>query len=192
VVASDPPVRRNHKGGRPPTPDRVVLSGILYRLRTGCQWEAIPKEFGSGSTCYRRFRKWQQAHVFELMHREMLRYYDDKVGLEWDWTSLDSASKSAKRGDLTGPKPTDRAKLGTKRHVLTDGKGIPLGVTLTGANVRDKHMCGKTLDAVVLKGSRGPRRPKNLCLDKDMPAMTTPARRSSPHQAHQRDGSRRR
>ena len=34
-----------------PTPDRVVLSGILYRLRTGCQWEAIPKEFGSGSTC---------------------------------------------------------------------------------------------------------------------------------------------
>jgi transposase len=36
-----PPVRRNHKGGRPPTPDRVVLSGILYRLRTGCQWEAI-------------------------------------------------------------------------------------------------------------------------------------------------------
>src|ERR1700732_5371876 len=43
-----PPVRRHHKGGRPPTPDRVVLSGILYRLRTGCQWEAIAKEFGSG------------------------------------------------------------------------------------------------------------------------------------------------
>jgi hypothetical protein len=44
---------------------------------------------GDGSTCYRRFRKWQQAHVFEMMHR-MLRYYDDKVGLEWDWTSLDT------------------------------------------------------------------------------------------------------
>jgi transposase len=37
-----PPVRRNHKGGRPPTPDRVALSGILYRRRTGCQWEASP------------------------------------------------------------------------------------------------------------------------------------------------------
>jgi hypothetical protein len=53
--------------------------------------------------------------VFELMHREMLHYYDDKVGLEWDWTSLDSASiKAPTRGDLTGPKPTDRAKLGTQ------------------------------------------------------------------------------
>ena len=49
-----PPVRPNHKGGRPPTPGRVVLSGILYRLRTDCQWEAIPREFGNGSTCYRR------------------------------------------------------------------------------------------------------------------------------------------
>jgi len=101
-----PPVRRNHKGGCPPTPDRVVLSGILYRLRTGCQWEAIPKELGSGSTCYRRFKKWQQAHVFELMHREMLRYYDDKVGLEWDWTSLDSANiKAPKGGTSQAPTP---------------------------------------------------------------------------------------
>ena len=119
------------------------------------------------------------------MHREMLRYYDDKVGLEWDWTSVDSASIKAPKGDLTGPNPTDRAKLGTKRHVLTDGQGIPLGVTLTGANVHDKHMCGKTLDAVVLKGSRGPRRPKNLCLDKGyddkQPKQEARARGVKPH-----------
>src|SRR5258708_585609 len=74
--------------------------------------------------------------------------------------------QGTKRGDLTGPNPTDRAKLGTKRHVLTDGQGIPLAVTLTGANVHDMHMVGATLDAVPLRAPRGTRRPKNLCLDK--------------------------
>jgi transposase len=75
-------------------------------------------------------------------------------------------SQGTKRGDLTGPSPTDRAKLGTKRHILTDADGVPLAVTITGANVHDKWMVGQTLDAMVLRGPRGPRRPKNLCLDK--------------------------
>ena len=74
--------------------------------------------------------------------------------------------EGAKRGGLTGPNPTDRAKLGTKRHVLTDGRGVPLAITLTGANVHDKWMVASTLDAVLLRAPRGPRRPRNLCLDK--------------------------
>ncbi len=53
-----------------------------------------------------------------------------------------------------------------KRHVLTDGRGVPLSVLITGANVHDKWMVADALDAVVLRSSRGPRRPKNLCLDK--------------------------
>jgi transposase len=44
------------------------MAGIQYRLRTGCQWDAIPKEFGSGSTCYRRFVEWRKAGVFYMMH----------------------------------------------------------------------------------------------------------------------------
>lgn len=74
--------------------------------------------------------------------------------------------EGAKRGDLTGPSPTDRAKSGTKRHILTDVRGVVLAVTITGANTHDKWMVGQTLDASVFRGSRGPRRPKNLCLDK--------------------------
>ncbi len=53
-----------------------------------------------------------------------------------------------------------------KRHVLTDGDGVPLSVLITGANVHDKWMVAGALDAVVLRSPRGPRRPKNLCLDK--------------------------
>jgi len=53
-----------------------------------------------------------------------------------------------------------------KRHVLTDGRGVPLAALVTAANVHDKWMVASVLDAVVLKASRGPRRPENLCLDK--------------------------
>jgi hypothetical protein len=62
----------------------------------------------------------------------------------------------------------DAARLAKrrKRHVLTGGRGIPLAVTLTGANVHDKWMVGATLDAALIYGSRGPRRPEHICLDK--------------------------
>jgi len=100
------PARRHDKskGGRPPIPDRVLMCGILYRLRTGCQWDAIPSEFGSGTTCYRRFVEWTKAGVFRLMHLEMLLYYDQQVGIDWAWASLDSASvKAPKGGSSPGP-----------------------------------------------------------------------------------------
>ena len=53
-----------------------------------------------------------------------------------------------------------------KRHVLTDGRGVPLSVLITGANVHDKWMVAAALDAVLLRAPRGPRCPEHLCLDK--------------------------
>jgi transposase len=65
VVAPQLPLERpKPKGGRPRVPDRVVLAGTLYRLRTGCQWHALPAEFGSGSTCHARHPQWAAAGVF--------------------------------------------------------------------------------------------------------------------------------
>ena len=75
-------------------------------------------------------------------------------------------SEGAKRGDHTGPNPTDRAKKGVKRHILTDGRGVPLSVCITAANVHDKWLVGEVLDNVIIRAPRGPRRPKHLCLDK--------------------------
>src|SRR5215813_1467450 len=99
-----PKRRRSPKGGRPPVADRRAMSGILYRLRTGCQWDAIPSEFGSRSTCYRRFVEWTNAGVFKMMHVEMLLLYDEERGIEWAWASLDSASvKAPKGGDSQDP-----------------------------------------------------------------------------------------
>jgi transposase len=81
--------------------------------------------------------------------------------------------EGAKRGDLTGRNPTDRGKRGVKRHILTDAHGVPLAAIITGANVFDGKMLEATLDATVLRGPRGPRRPQHLCLDKAYDSRAT-------------------
>jgi transposase len=53
--------------GRPIIPYRKILDGILYILRTGCQWKMLPTEYGSGSVCHRRFQEWNKLNVFKNM-----------------------------------------------------------------------------------------------------------------------------
>jgi putative transposase len=162
-----PVPKRRTLRGRPRLPDRQVLAGIVYLLRTGCQWKALPQDFGSGSACHARFKAWCEAGVFTAVFSALLEFYDRRRGIQWAWSSLDSAmAKAPKGGDLTGPNPTDRAKSGVKRHILTDGRGVPLAAEISGANVHDKWFVAQTLDAVVVRAPRGPRRPKHLCLDK--------------------------
>jgi putative transposase len=57
--------RRSRKGGRPPLDYRQVMDGIFYVLRTGCQWKAVPKGFGSGSSLHRYFQKWVKRGLFQ-------------------------------------------------------------------------------------------------------------------------------
>jgi len=97
-------------GGRPRVADRVVMAGIVYRLKTGCQWKALPSNFGSGSTCHLRFQQWRRVGVFERIYAELLRYYDQRKGAQLTWTSLDSASVKAPKGGRHRPKPDGSRK----------------------------------------------------------------------------------
>jgi transposase len=79
--------------GRPIIPFRKTMDGVLYVLRTGCQWKMIPKEYGSGSTCHRRFQQWIKIDIFKKIWIKMLQEYDVKVvGIKWTWQSIDSIS----------------------------------------------------------------------------------------------------
>jgi len=110
IAPLDTARRKNTLRGRPPDPDREVLAGIAYRLRTGCQWKALPREFGSGSTCHRHFKKWCAAGVFTKVCSKLLRFYDRRRGIQWKSSSLDSVMvKAPKGGTSRAPtRPTAR------------------------------------------------------------------------------------
>ena len=86
------------KGGRPRIPWRRVLDGIFYVLRTGCQWKAVPPEFGSGSTLHRYFQELVREGIFELIWAIALTEYDDLHGIDWKWQSMDGAMTKAPLG----------------------------------------------------------------------------------------------
>jgi transposase len=90
------------KGGRPRVSDRAALTGILFVLRSGIRWEMLPAELGCGSgvTCWRRLREWQQAGVWERLHRELLRRLRDADRIDWSRACVDSSSIAAKRGAM--------------------------------------------------------------------------------------------
>jgi transposase len=95
-----PPVPPRPKGGRPRVPDRACLTGIIFVLKSGLPWEMLPQEMGCGSgmTCWRRLRDWQEAGVWDALHRVLLDRLGEGGQIDWSRASLDCASIPAKRG----------------------------------------------------------------------------------------------
>ena len=114
------PFTRKPGGGRKPKAARLVFEGIMYLLRTGCQWKALPFErFGSASVIHKRFLEWEQAGVFRALWQEGLAEYDDMAGIAWRWQSLDGAVvKAPLAQESVGPNPTDRGKKWEQAYAL--------------------------------------------------------------------------
>jgi len=86
-------------GGRPRKPDRVCMNGILFVLRTGCQWRALDATgICPGSTAHDRFQEWVEAGVFLRFWQAGLMEYDELQGLDWSWVSMDGAITKAPLG----------------------------------------------------------------------------------------------
>jgi len=103
ILPLDKPAGLN---GRPRVPNRTVMNGVLYVLRTGCQWKMVPREYSSGSTCHLRFQTWVRTGVFRAIWRACLQHYDDLKGIDWRFQSLDSATVSAPVKGGTRPEKT--------------------------------------------------------------------------------------
>ena len=91
------------KGGRPRIPDRAALTGIIFVLKTGIPWEDLPQEMGCGSgmTCWRRLRDWQEAGVWESLHYVILQNLHDTKKIDWSRACIDGSVIQAKRGANT-------------------------------------------------------------------------------------------
>jgi transposase len=92
--------RRFRYPGRRRLPDRECLSGILYVLHTGIPWHDLPPElgFGSGVTCWRRLEEWQEAGVWERLHRLLLTRLRTADRIDFSRAIVDSSQVQAKKG----------------------------------------------------------------------------------------------
>ena len=98
--------------GRKRKEARLVFEAIVYVLRTGCQWKALPAErFGSASAIHKRFLEWAKAGVFMRLWQAGLAEYDEMEGIAWRWQSIDGTMvKAPLAQESVGPNPTDRGK----------------------------------------------------------------------------------
>lgn len=93
-----PPAKPKKESGRPRMDDRKAMTAIFYVLRTGCQWQALPRSLGASSTVHDRFQGWRDAGVFVRMWQAGLHEYDELNGLDWEWQSMDGAMTQAPLG----------------------------------------------------------------------------------------------
>ena len=161
-VLPAPKPRNFRYPGRKPLSNRAVLNGIIFVLKTGIRWIDLPAElnWGCGKLCRERLRDWHEAGVWVALHAVLLAELNHADQIDWSRAAIDSSkARALNGGDKTGKNPTDRGKKGSKHHVITDAKGTPLAVTLTGANRHDVAQALPLVDAIPPVGGK-PGRPR--------------------------------
>tara|TARA_B100001971_G_scaffold183812_1_gene182051 strand:+ start:74 stop:487 length:414 start_codon:yes stop_codon:yes gene_type:complete len=107
--ASDPPKAT----GRPRVPLRLVLDTLIYRLRSGCQWNQLPQDLADDSTAHRTLQRWVALGIWDRLWATIQTACAELGGVDWAWQAADAMlGKARMGGDLVGPNPTDRGKGG--------------------------------------------------------------------------------
>lgn len=105
-----PKPRRKRYPGRKPVDNRKALSGVLFVLKSGIPWEMLPQEMGCGSgmTCWRRLRDWNEAGVWQRLHELLLAKLREADQIDWSRAIVDSASIRAVGGGEKNRAQSDR------------------------------------------------------------------------------------
>ena len=106
---------RKHTG-RPPACWRGCINGIIFQMRTSCQWNKLPKEFGDDSTVHRWFQRWAEEGVLERIWAVLVEHCDELRGVEWKWQAADgSLGKARFGGPMSGRTPRIGRKTAPRR-----------------------------------------------------------------------------
>ena len=99
ILLEDAPPKRT---GRKRASWRRALDGILFRMRSGCQWNKLPKEFGDDSTVHRWFQRWSRNGIFRRIWALLVEQCDELGAVYWKWQSADGAMGKARFGGKKG------------------------------------------------------------------------------------------
>ena len=94
VLEMDAPKTR----GRRRVDPRQMLNGIIYRLRSGCQWNRLPKELGDDSTIHRTLQRWVELGVLSRMWAVLIEGCEELGNVKWEWQAADGAMGKARFG----------------------------------------------------------------------------------------------
>jgi len=98
--------------GRPRIDQRAALDAIIFRLRSGCQWNRLPDRFPDDSSVHRTFQRWVDRGVFPAIWAVLVEECDALGGVEWDWQSVDAAMRKARLGGImSDPTPRTVARM---------------------------------------------------------------------------------
>jgi len=97
LAEHDPP----KSTGRSRIDQRAALDAIIFRLRTGCQWNRLPKEFPDDSSVHRAFQRWVELGVLDLIWASLLKECEELKGVTWEWQAADGAMGKARFGGIS-------------------------------------------------------------------------------------------
>jgi putative transposase len=107
----DPPAAT----GRPRTGQREALNGIIYVMRTGCQWNQLPTQFGDDSSVHRTMQRWITKGVLQRIWAVLVENCEELGGVDWEWQSADGAMGKARFGGMMSA-PTPRIAASPVRN----------------------------------------------------------------------------
>ena len=134
LTVYDPPA----KTGRKRSNERQAFDGIIYRMRTGCQWNHLPPEFGDDSSVYRAFARWEKKAIFDILWAVLLTKCDDLQGVDWHWQSADGClgkargvpksgvGRKGRRTSASAPVPATAPSLASRKACWLRATAGPL------------------------------------------------------------------
>src|SRR5436190_5615531 len=138
---------------KPRIADRIIFEKLIQVLRFGCSYTSIADCACGATTIRDRRNEWIRAGIFADLKQIARESYDRIVGLALEEIAVDGCiTKAPGGGECAGPSPVDRRKLGMKRSLMVEGKGIPLGRVPAPPNRHASPLLAPTLATLTQSG----------------------------------------